>query len=108
MHQFDQDIAVESANAHCYTGAIATNWSINSVPNGGLPDGLDNKCIVTVQPDENHSQPASLPAACRRKMEKFGMKAMPWWLFRGKSPYTALIKSKAQPQLSDAVRYSWD
>ena len=34
MHQFDQDIAVESANAHSYTGAIATNWSISDVPNG--------------------------------------------------------------------------
>ena len=35
MHQFDQDIAVELRNAHCYTGSIATNWSINGVPNGG-------------------------------------------------------------------------
>lgn len=35
MHQFDQDIAVELTNAHCYTGSIATNWSINGVPNGG-------------------------------------------------------------------------
>lgn len=35
MHQFDQDIAVERANSHCYTGSITANWSVNGVPNGG-------------------------------------------------------------------------
>jgi len=35
MHQFDQDIAVELADADCYTGSIAANWSISGVPNGG-------------------------------------------------------------------------
>jgi hypothetical protein len=35
MHQFDQDIAVESMHSHCYKGSITANWSINTVPNGG-------------------------------------------------------------------------
>lgn len=35
MHQFDQDIAIESTNPQRYTGSISTNWSINGVPNGG-------------------------------------------------------------------------
>jgi len=35
MHQFDQDIAVVLKDSNCYSGSIATNWSINGVPNGG-------------------------------------------------------------------------
>jgi hypothetical protein len=46
MHQFDQDIAVESANAHCYTGSIATNWSINGVPNGGYLMALVTNALL--------------------------------------------------------------
>jgi hypothetical protein len=46
MHQFDQDIAVESANAHCYTGSIATNWSINGVPNGGYLMALITNALL--------------------------------------------------------------
>ena len=46
MHQFDQDIAVESANAHCYTGSIAPNWSINGVPNGGYLMALITNALL--------------------------------------------------------------
>jgi hypothetical protein len=46
MHQFDQDIAVEPANAHCYTGSIATNWSINGVPNGGYLMALITNALL--------------------------------------------------------------
>ena len=46
MHQFDQDIAVEAANAHCYTGSIATNWSINGVPNGGYLMALITNALL--------------------------------------------------------------
>jgi len=35
MHQFDQDIMIESAKPNSFTGAITDNWSINGVPNGG-------------------------------------------------------------------------
>jgi len=46
MHQFDQDIAVELANTHCYTGSIATNWSINGVPNGGYLMALITNALL--------------------------------------------------------------
>ena len=46
MHQFDQDIAVESANAHSYTGSIATHWSISDVPNGGYLMALITNALM--------------------------------------------------------------
>ena len=46
MHQFDQDIAVELENSHCYTGSIATNWSISGVPNGGYLMALITNALV--------------------------------------------------------------
>ena len=46
MHQFDQDIAVELANSQCYTGSIATNWSISGVPNGGYLMALITNALV--------------------------------------------------------------
>ena len=46
MNQFDQDIAVESANAQCYTGSITTNWSINGVPNGGYLMALMTNALL--------------------------------------------------------------
>lgn len=46
MHQFDQDIAVELANSHCYTSSITTNWSINGVPNGGYLMALVTNALL--------------------------------------------------------------
>ena len=46
MHQFDQDIAVASANAHDYAGSIAANWSINGVPNGGYLMALITNALL--------------------------------------------------------------
>jgi hypothetical protein len=35
MHQFDEDIAIESGEKFSFTGTITDNWSINGNPNGG-------------------------------------------------------------------------
>ena len=35
MHQFDQDISLNTDGENFFSGTIADNWSINGVPNGG-------------------------------------------------------------------------